>query len=223
MFHPECLDVHCSSFPPNTAKAGFTCPSCSKPIIPPGTASSNLVHLLNKHLETAPWLEPRVEATEKRSGGVGLEETRIELGLLAGGVREEAGAVGTSAEVAADPGSQDVAIDISRTSNEGIASRKPQRSGPTTSIGGGTSLPSPITPDTKTAAPDPFDADDDKYRKHTVMQLFKGFTGKESKPTPPVKKARPLKFSSRTALVVFALFSILATMIILHLSLSPPE
>ncbi|KAL6043851.1 Zinc finger protein-like 1, variant 2 [Balamuthia mandrillaris] len=57
MFHPECIDVHAASFPPNTAQAGFTCPSCPKGIIPSSSAdlSSPLAQQLLRHLNNAPW------------------------------------------------------------------------------------------------------------------------------------------------------------------------
>eukprot|EP01090_Pellita_catalonica_P000858 TRINITY_DN10609_c0_g1_i1.p1 TRINITY_DN10609_c0_g1~~TRINITY_DN10609_c0_g1_i1.p1 ORF type:complete len:258 (-),score=37.09 TRINITY_DN10609_c0_g1_i1:29-802(-) len=57
MFHPECLDVHCSSFPPHTAKAGFTCPTCEVPVIPSSFGKSLLHKKLQKHLERASWLD----------------------------------------------------------------------------------------------------------------------------------------------------------------------
>jgi len=222
MFHPECLDVHCSSFPPNTAKAGFTCPACVKPIIPPPGNSSMLVQLLNTHLETAPWLEPRIEGLKAVPfGSQGADETRIELGSMALGPRDEgtgrAQAI-TATETAPNPGSHDVAIDIPRSpaASEGIASRKMVRTGGAMTQG--------MAPDQgKGAVVEDFDADDDKYRKHSVMQLFKGSTpSKDAKPLQ-TKKARSRKFTSRGALVLFALLSILATMIVLHLSLTPPE
>jgi len=35
MFHPECVNVYASALPPHTAKAGYLCPTCSKPMFPP--------------------------------------------------------------------------------------------------------------------------------------------------------------------------------------------
>eukprot|EP01087_Luapelamoeba_hula_P013331 TRINITY_DN3808_c4_g1_i1.p1 TRINITY_DN3808_c4_g1~~TRINITY_DN3808_c4_g1_i1.p1 ORF type:complete len:251 (+),score=34.69 TRINITY_DN3808_c4_g1_i1:134-886(+) len=61
LFHPECIDVHASSFPPNTAQAGFTCPTCSKPIIPPPSNHSDLARAIQQHLQQAPWLHPAHE------------------------------------------------------------------------------------------------------------------------------------------------------------------
>jgi len=55
MFHPECLDVHASSLPPHTAKAGYLCPVCSKPIFPPEVDSNPLVKQVTNYLTRASW------------------------------------------------------------------------------------------------------------------------------------------------------------------------
>lgn len=78
IFHPECLDRHCSELPPHTAKAGFMCPTCHKQIFPPDGArsageiggysargdpmtsqgTSKLIEKLNDHLRAASWSSP---------------------------------------------------------------------------------------------------------------------------------------------------------------------
>jgi len=55
LFHPECIDVHASSLPPHTAKAGYLCPICSKPIFPPELENNPLVKQLTNYLSHAPW------------------------------------------------------------------------------------------------------------------------------------------------------------------------
>jgi len=54
MFHPDCLDAHCASLPPHTAKAGYLCPTCTKPIFPPDDETT-LAKSINEHLSKAPW------------------------------------------------------------------------------------------------------------------------------------------------------------------------
>jgi len=54
MFHPECLDMHASSLPPHTAKAGYLCPSCSKPLFPTDERTPLAKHVL-KHLSKSAW------------------------------------------------------------------------------------------------------------------------------------------------------------------------
>jgi len=54
MFHPECLDVQAATLPPHTAKAGYLCSVCSKPIFPPD-GENPIAFKLNQHLEKASW------------------------------------------------------------------------------------------------------------------------------------------------------------------------
>jgi len=54
LFHPECVDVYAASLPPHTAKAGYLCPTCSKPIFPPDQSNPLAIELHN-HLHKASW------------------------------------------------------------------------------------------------------------------------------------------------------------------------
>lgn len=57
LFHPECLDVYASSLPPHTAKAGYLCPSCAKPIFPADTDNPMAVKI-KEYLSQAAWAKP---------------------------------------------------------------------------------------------------------------------------------------------------------------------
>lgn len=61
MFHPECLDVHASSLPPHTAKAGYLCPTCSKGIFPAEVESNPLVKHVQNYLSKATWAKNLVQ------------------------------------------------------------------------------------------------------------------------------------------------------------------
>lgn len=179
LFHPECIDVHAASFPPNTAQAGFTCPTCTKPIIPPAGATSPLARLLQQHLQTAPWLHPAEQVVPNDSPR--LDKTRK-----------------FSRE---NDVQDDVVIDIP----EGIAARK--------SLKAASSSKS-----IDIESNEPFDDDDDKYRKHSVNQIL-GLLSKEE-PAPGKKKVASFRLTSRRVLILFGLLSILCTIIFLHKSLS---
>jgi len=66
LFHPECIDVHASSLPPHTAKSGYLCPICTKPIFP-DLENNPLVKQLNIYLSHATWAKPLI--------GTNLSET----------------------------------------------------------------------------------------------------------------------------------------------------
>eukprot|EP00026_Physarum_polycephalum_P013636 Phypoly_transcript_14058.p1 GENE.Phypoly_transcript_14058~~Phypoly_transcript_14058.p1 ORF type:complete len:246 (+),score=32.02 Phypoly_transcript_14058:53-790(+) len=55
MFHPECIDVYASSLPANTALAGYTCPTCDKPILPAPANTSVLAQQIRKVFAHSPW------------------------------------------------------------------------------------------------------------------------------------------------------------------------
>jgi hypothetical protein len=54
--HLDCLDKHCSALPSNTALAGFTCPVCTKPLVPPQMVWSPLSEDIIKHLSRFSWI-----------------------------------------------------------------------------------------------------------------------------------------------------------------------
>lgn len=58
-FHVECLNKHMATFPETTALAGYTCPTCTKPIVP--ASLDNNTHLINtvhNYLSSTPWNPP---------------------------------------------------------------------------------------------------------------------------------------------------------------------
>jgi hypothetical protein len=222
MFHPECIDVHCASFPPNTAQAGFTCPTCQKPIIPPPGSSSPLAQTLLKHLDNAPWLD-----TIKPKADGHRDHVVMELGDMSA-IQHEldedsylARRLGLGPEPPSNPGSQDLAsFDIGSNkaggSLEGITSRKAPLRGPLDS--GGPADPS-------------YDVDDNKYEKHSIGQLWKNLSTPETKKmslpppsTAPKKPPRRMRITMRKILFLFAILSTLMTVAMLHYSLgSAPE
>lgn len=58
VLHPICLSHHASTFPPHTAQAGYTCPVCSVPIIPPESDKSELALIIRDILATQDWAQP---------------------------------------------------------------------------------------------------------------------------------------------------------------------
>ncbi|KAJ3335777.1 Zinc finger protein-like 1 [Gonapodya sp. JEL0774] len=57
LFHAACLDELCASLPDNTAPAGYACPTCKTPLIPPATSASPIADLLRKRLTEAKWAQ----------------------------------------------------------------------------------------------------------------------------------------------------------------------
>lgn len=57
VFHPDCLDNYAASFPAHTALAGYTCPTCAKPIIPSNEALTPLVQGVKDYLQNAVWVQ----------------------------------------------------------------------------------------------------------------------------------------------------------------------
>jgi hypothetical protein len=54
LFHPNCLNNYAGNLPSHTAKAGYSCPVCQKPIFPSGDTTL-LSKKVNEYLKTAPW------------------------------------------------------------------------------------------------------------------------------------------------------------------------
>jgi len=68
MFHPECLDVYACSLPPNTAQAGYVCPTCSKPMIPPPNNTGSIAQHIRNTFAKSPWASlilPPVEEQQR--------------------------------------------------------------------------------------------------------------------------------------------------------------
>ncbi|KAG8438073.1 hypothetical protein GDO86_008672 [Hymenochirus boettgeri] len=55
LFHWACLNELASKLPPNTAPAGYSCPSCQGPIFPPGNLVSPVASNLRDKLSTVNW------------------------------------------------------------------------------------------------------------------------------------------------------------------------
>lgn len=55
LFHWSCLNELASQLPPNTAPAGYQCPSCQGPIFPPANLVSPVVSALREKLATVNW------------------------------------------------------------------------------------------------------------------------------------------------------------------------
>jgi len=87
LFHPECIDVHASSLPPHTAKAGYLCPVCSKPLFPPDVDNNPLVKQLNNYLARASWaktlLAPTPDTINQHDN---MKDTDSSLAALEGGL-----------------------------------------------------------------------------------------------------------------------------------------
>ncbi|KAH3763347.1 hypothetical protein Pelo_4823 [Pelomyxa schiedti] len=56
VFHIECIERFCSSLPLTTARAGFACPTCNKPLLPkcdnPGPLLSNVLKVLSPKINS---------------------------------------------------------------------------------------------------------------------------------------------------------------------------
>ncbi|KAM8940020.1 zinc finger protein-like 1 [Pelodytes ibericus] len=55
LFHWSCLNDLASQLPPNTAPAGYQCPSCQGPIFPPANLVSPVASTLREKLSTVNW------------------------------------------------------------------------------------------------------------------------------------------------------------------------
>jgi len=172
LFHIDCLDRYCASLPSNTAQAGYTCPKCSKPLIPTDTGTALAKHLYEVYSQ-ATWFQ--------RGGGLQIlkpsepekKETRTPLG--------ESSTVPSFTTT----GLQSSHSRKSRSSNQVVISQ---------------------------------DEDEDKYRKHSFWSFLSslGLVDDGKKSADPSKSKRPV--NTRRMLVLFVLLSILATIIILHMS-----
>ncbi|ESO90182.1 hypothetical protein LOTGIDRAFT_84186, partial [Lottia gigantea] len=55
IFHWKCLDQYARSLPPNTAPAGYTCPSCNTGIFPPANMASPIADVIKTFLSRVNW------------------------------------------------------------------------------------------------------------------------------------------------------------------------
>jgi len=210
MMHPECLDLHASSFPPNTAQAGFTCPhpNCKTPIVPTGRpGNSTLAYLLYRHLENAPWLDSKSLPENHDEGPFSGDTVVIDLSSVNAVPSNEANGDSKSVKQSTKD-SKLPAVHV--IDMPGIASRKIQRTS------------SPLISAQPENPPELhiYDDDEDKYNKHYVARLLND--------SPPVtastqgvtkKSARPVRLTLKKLLIGFALISTLLIVILLSTSL----
>ncbi|PRP87638.1 hypothetical protein PROFUN_04665 [Planoprotostelium fungivorum] len=122
LIHPECLDVHASSLPNHTAKAGYQCPDCQKPIFPPPDNRSPLAQQINDHLSNASWSrglmaksiteQPQSSLYKNDEIAISLPQTTLPL--------SRSSSVG---ELERPPNTNSIIVDINSI-DSGVASRK---------------------------------------------------------------------------------------------------
>ncbi|KAI9357980.1 hypothetical protein DFJ73DRAFT_957867 [Zopfochytrium polystomum] len=57
VFHLKCLNNKCDQLPEHTAPAGYACPDCNLPIIPPNNVSTPLAELVRASFANAKWAQ----------------------------------------------------------------------------------------------------------------------------------------------------------------------
>lgn len=67
ILHPACLEHHASQFPAHTAQAGYGCPQCSKPIVPPDSDQTDLAQALRDVLAAQEWAQAFVGDSKRNS------------------------------------------------------------------------------------------------------------------------------------------------------------
>ncbi|XP_054153163.1 zinc finger protein-like 1 [Oppia nitens] len=55
IYHLNCLNGYANQLPSNTAPAGYTCPTCQKPMFPTSNANSPVINLFRKLLSDESW------------------------------------------------------------------------------------------------------------------------------------------------------------------------
>jgi len=210
MMHPECLDLHASSFPPNTAQAGFTCPhpNCKTPIVPTRPGNSTLGYLLYKHLENAPWLDSKSLPENHDEGPFSTDTVIIDLSSVNAVPSNETNGDSKSVKQSTKD-SKLPAVHV--IDMPGIASRKIQRTSPLIST----------QPENPPELP-VYDDDEDKYNKHYVARLLNEsppVTASTTQGAQTKKLARPVRLTLKKLLIGFALISTLLIVILLSTSL----
>eukprot|EP01102_Stenamoeba_stenopodia_P000486 TRINITY_DN10462_c0_g1_i1.p1 TRINITY_DN10462_c0_g1~~TRINITY_DN10462_c0_g1_i1.p1 ORF type:complete len:271 (+),score=45.75 TRINITY_DN10462_c0_g1_i1:174-986(+) len=191
VFHPVCLDNYAASFPAHTALAGYTCPTCAKPIIPSNETLTPLVQSVKDYLQNAAWVQKLggVQAIDASIGGA------VVLPISGSGGSNNS----SSSSIAAIP-----VTDITPSSY----SRKAQRS-----MNVGEMTPDEEEEDKYSKRP--------ITELFTNMGLSneskKGKT--ESGAVITTRSRRPM-VSTRRILVLFSLVSTFVTAVVLYLSLS---
>jgi len=210
MFHPECIDIHSSSLPPHTAKAGYLCPLCSKPIFPMEMQSNELEEKLKIYLSQSEWSKSLLNGQEQEpeSNVIPEKVSREQEGII----DSEAILPSPSEPILTDkitfnrptlsspqkPMEQAPATTTPNT-DFGIASRKPQPKDFTITLND--------------------EEDEDKYRKRSILQLFTalGFVQQISKPT---KGSKRIRIDTGRVITVVAIIFCMIIVIILGASIT---
>lgn len=80
VFHWLCLNRHCQQLPPNTAPAGYTCPTCSTCIFPPANLATPVAEAMRGLLQQVNWARaglglPLIEEPDLPAPPAPLEKT----------------------------------------------------------------------------------------------------------------------------------------------------
>ncbi|KAE8607324.1 hypothetical protein XENTR_v10011135 [Xenopus tropicalis] len=80
LFHWSCLNDLATQLPPNTAPAGYRCPSCQGPVFPPSNLVSPVAATLREKLSTVNWARaglglPLIEVAEPVDDTMSHDET----------------------------------------------------------------------------------------------------------------------------------------------------
>lgn len=194
-FHPECLDVHASSLPPHTAKAGYLCPICSKCIFPAEIESNPLVKHVQNYLSKAHWARNLLAPPPLKPVSIDMPptdskdfDTRTNVSELP--VVSKRGVDGQ--------------LSSSNQDSFGMSSRKTQLRDYTINMPG----------------MELSDADEeDKYQKRSLTQLFVALGLMKPNKSKSNVRSR-VKFDIRRVLIILALVSTLITVFILGSSIT---
>mmetsp|Transcript_4972 Transcript_4972/g.12369 ORF Transcript_4972/g.12369 Transcript_4972/m.12369 type:complete len:290 (-) Transcript_4972:126-995(-) len=160
--HPSCIDTLALSLPANTAQAGYTCPSCSKPLVPPPSDLSPLAETVRSHIRKSAWADrvyPSLKAAEQFQA---LEQQK----------QSAATAAATAAAAPATSGYSDTdTVVIPMSSSAAMTSRKGARAAPVELADE--------------------DEDEDKYRPRSFLQ-FLAVLGLMTTPSPGSKSSKPV-------------------------------
>jgi len=241
MFHPECLDVYANSLPPNTAQAGYVCPTCTKPMLPPANNSGPIAQLIRAAFANSPWASlilPPSDPSEETDSSKDKSDNHSYSNhnhnhsnnyQYEAPVNPEASPSPSPASLSSQssqPNSKDLInsqqyspnlISTPLTPNSAQSQAlayniEKQNSSNAASIYGVASR----KPQSRTASSYPVDEEDeDKYKRKGIMQLFSAL-GLVSKPTGTESK-RGMKLDPRRVLLLFALFASFATVLVLYL------
>ncbi|XP_071832381.1 zinc finger protein-like 1 homolog [Apostichopus japonicus] len=91
VFHWECLDKYAEQMPPNTAPAGYSCPSCNTCIFPQENMVAPVAEKLREHLKAVTWAR----------GGLGLPVLEAEKSIPVEDVSQDLNHIATNQETTA--------------------------------------------------------------------------------------------------------------------------